>query len=287
MSCKVLLLAVLTLSVLAFGQAGARPDSAMPQPSSPNATAPSGNRFGVGNSLAWYGGTVGYYGEGAAGGVLLTTPTASFDSPMPTAGISDAGRAGISNFNPVNTSVQSSEGSPTLVYTNIQPEIPATVNPATSAVSAQPQAADYGPSYFSNEGGGRAEAVSSLSLAEIAERYRDAQGTQTVRTYTNASVRPAGNVADAENVLLARNAPPALPQGTAGAGPTETASNRPSSALPQGANGAGQPEQKSQSAQLPASATVLPLLGLVGLMSVGLGLWLKGLSRSRSLARAR
>src|SRR5947209_8676786 len=52
---------------------------------------------------------------GVSSGGTLSTPTATFAAPAPTAGISDSGRAGISDSNPVNTGLQSTLGNSTLV----------------------------------------------------------------------------------------------------------------------------------------------------------------------------
>src|SRR5947209_2380232 len=49
-------------------------------------------------------------GGGTTGGVLLSTPTVSFPSPVPTAGISDAGRAGISSNTSIGGGAQGSAG---------------------------------------------------------------------------------------------------------------------------------------------------------------------------------
>lgn len=261
---KVLLVSVLAVSLMAFGQT-----SVVNQPQSQPVPAGSG--------LSSTGGTVGYYGEGVGlAGPLLTTPTAGFDSPQPTAGISDAGRAGISDSTPTNEGVQATLNNSTLVYSSAGVEGPATVNPATSAVT-ETRSRDLGPSFFSEKIG--PSEASGPSLAEIADRYRN-QGTQTVRTYTNADVRPAHTTAADEERLLAANKPPALPQAMA-----KEAAQTPASA-PQ-STAATQPAQSpSGNEHLPASASPLPLLGLLGLLSTGAGLWLRGTSH-RIIGKAR
>src|SRR5215475_7509441 len=52
---------------------------------------------------------------------MLVTPTARFDSPAPAAGISNAGRAGISVTTGGTTGVTSTLAPSTMVYTNMEP----------------------------------------------------------------------------------------------------------------------------------------------------------------------
>lgn len=271
MSYKVLLSCMLVLSLAALGQTGAGNQTSSTQ--SPN------QPVALGNNLGSNGGTVGYYGEGPAGGVLLTTPTATFDSPAPTAGISDAGRAGISNSSPVNTAVQSGLGSSTLVYGNIQPEIAGT-SPATAAVSPERPISDLGPSFFSNEVGATIDG-NNQSLGEVAEFYRNLQPKQNVRTYTNADIRPAGTITRDENGVLAVNMPPAMPQSGSASHRTSDASPTTPVQTAQNTEPAGAPNG-TQNERLPASATILPLLGLMGLMSTGIGILLRGFSQRRT-----
>lgn len=280
---KVLLISMLVVCLGAFGQTSADSSNSQPAipsqtetPTSPNTigTTYPAQSFPLGNGLGWSGGTVGYYGEGPAGGALLSTPTASFDSPPPTAGISMAGRAGISDSSPVSSVLQSSATTSTLVYTNIAPEIAAGVSPATSAVSSVKPAYDLGPSFFSNQIGQNGGIPSGITLAQVADRYRAMATTASLRTYTNADVRPARTTAEAENALLASNKPPVFPQAMATtprpsastAVPVETAQNSQNQA-PVGRQN-----------ELPASASPLPLLGLMGLISLGLGMVLWGSS---------
>lgn len=272
MSHKVLLFVVLIVSLAAFSQTGAGN-----QPSNSGQTGVNTNptqTIPVGNGLSWAGGAVGYYGEGPVSGTLLSTPTATFDSPLPTAGISIAGRAGISDLNPVNTAVQSTLNSSTLVFSNVPPDMAtATISPATAAVSSGRPTTDMGPSFFSNQIG--AMRNDNPSLGEIAAHYQSLQ-PQGLRTYTNADVRPPKNFAADEGTVLASNMPPVLSQpGTSAA---RASSNRPSVAAQenstQGAENTEQSESKntSQNDRLPATSTVLPLLALLGITSSGVGL---------------
>src|SRR5215471_18327822 len=107
MSRKLLMVSVLSASLTAFSQTGASPDQ---ENTNPNQNSPAQVVVPPGT-----GGTA-WTGIGPTGGVLLSTPSATFDSPQPTAGISVAGRAGISNSTPVNTGLQSTLTPSSMVY---------------------------------------------------------------------------------------------------------------------------------------------------------------------------
>src|ERR1700731_2645548 len=82
--------------------------------------------------------------SGPFGGPLLVTPIASFPSPAPTAGISDAGRAGISIENNGTGANDSNSG-----VTTVAPTIPATIVVAPVVpVVTNPTANDLEPSVF-------------------------------------------------------------------------------------------------------------------------------------------
>lgn len=270
MSYKVLLFSVLLASLAAFGQTGASNQSSNPGQSWSNPAQP----VPVGNGLSVTGGTAGYYGEGPVSGTLLGTPTATFDSPAPTAGISNAGRAGISNLNPVNTAVQSSLSSSTMVFSNVPPDMSTAVSPATSATSSERATSDLGPSFFSNQFG--ATPNNNQSLGEIAAHYQSLQ-PQGLRTYTNADVRPPKNIGASDNSVMAANMPPAL--GQSGTSTIQTSNIRPSAATPAAPVKTGesteQGDSHSSQTELPATATTLPLLAFLGITSIGIGLLLR------------
>jgi hypothetical protein len=257
-----------------------------------------------------------------------TTPTMTFAAPAPTAGISDAGRAGISNSAPLPSTFPSND---TVVYYSqpgIQPTImlPGTVeaagpvattpaNAATEAAppenataegSAQPESGgrafnDLGPSYFVNT----VPSVNSESLGQVAARYK-AKASLNAGTLTNQDVQQILN--NKAGVTMAKNMPPLgpseMPSGlTQGGASTSQPQSAPATApTAQSTTPAGQPaqsgttgtpppaaatagatttpqinpNQQSNDAQgkskLPSTATLLPLLGLMGLMSGGIGL---------------
>jgi hypothetical protein len=316
MSCKILLFPIAVLCLVAYGQTGAEPPSAPP-------AAPAQSRQGtgvvapttpvqpipLGNGLALYGGTVGYYGEGAAaGGPVLNAPAVSLESPVTTAGISNAGWAGISN-NPANALPEASSpepmagfapaistGNAAAPYGNAAPET-AVTNAEEATAGSEPRRYDFGPSYFGDYPGdaGQARSVAGMSLAQIAEYYKAIEARMTVRTYTNADIHPASSYQPPPNLslshednLMAINRPPEPP--AQNSVPNATASNRemvPS----QAAAAPGESQQQQPSSQssntkgLPASSSPLPLLGLLGVMAAGIGLWLRGLrSRKRGPA---
>ena len=236
---------------------------------------------------------------GISGGGTLSTPTATFAAPAPTAGISDSGRAGISDLNPVNTGVQSTLGNSTLVLTGASPVNPRMIN--TAALTSGRLINDLGPSVFI---GSVDHTTAPLSLGEIAAKYKSRQGAQNARTITNADVeRLLGSSATAGNsgsAMVASNMPPSglpapgqnsqTPQPTATAPQSSTTSQSQPSG--QAANAAttqsndtaasssttpqvnqAQPGNTNESNRLPATSTILPLLGLLGIASSGVGLW--------------
>jgi hypothetical protein len=289
---------------------------------------------------------------GNGGGPALSTPSLTFGTPAPTAGISLADRAGISNVAPTVQGVPSyPESVP--VYSNVTPAGvngyangyaatgESTAVTAANAATSGRLINDLGPSYYAGTGtvsGGAGpsgtstamNAVSGASLGEIAAQYKSAR-PQNIRTYTNAD---AQRLSDSMNVhganinpVNAQNTPPATTQtqtqaqvaGAQPATPTTqpqlSAGMRPSPAIrgdmtqstsgtqsssaaqsttstssdstaqanqsgattPQVAEQSGRSKDKDQETgkQLPASSTLLPLFGLLGLACGGIGMWLR------------
>ncbi|MGZ4828776.1 MAG: hypothetical protein ACXV7C_04640 [Candidatus Angelobacter sp.] len=231
------------------------------------------------------------------GGPILVTPSASFPSPVPTAGISNAGRAGISN---------ATSG----VETTTAPSSPETI------VTTEPTPAnDLGPSAF--VGGASEASTPSISVAEVSSRYKAEKATRNARVLGNEDVQSILN--NKTGVTMAKNMPPlgrgALEQGiqTQNAGiqagatqpaPQSAQANAPATqpeqgassqvaAAPSGQKQAAVPETEAEnsttpqinqnqqpndaqgSRRLPATATFLPLLGLLGLLSGGIGFWFR------------
>ena len=250
--------------------------------------------------------------NGPFGGPILVTPSAGFPNPAPTAGISDAGRAGISN---------ATNGA----ETTTAPSTPATIvtTPATvslSEVTEQAPAGDLGGATFVG-GPSDASAPATIGVAEVSSRYKAERGTRNARVLGNEDVQSMLN--NKNGVTMAKNMPPldrgALEQGgqmqnagvQAGAAPAATqpsqqnaeANASPSqpgqsaassqATAPSGQNQTGAADtqaensttpqinqnQQSNDAQgsrrLPATATLLPLLGLLGLVSGGIGFWFR------------
>lgn len=225
----------------------------------------------------------------ATGGVLLSTPVVSFPSPVPTAGISDAGRAGISS----NTSLGGAQGIGETVLPNGMIVNPAALNGSGRLIT------DVGPSEFI---GAVNQGASAPSLAEVAAQFRAQKGSQNARTLTNDDVQKMiGNNTNTQPTTVAGNMPPSgmsvpaqaqagstsqstasnaasAQQQTAPAQPTsnqsgaatESTQNASSSTTPQINQGrAG----NNENSHLPATSTILPLLGLLGVASSGVGLW--------------
>jgi hypothetical protein len=271
-----------------------------------------------------------------------TTPIMTYAAPGPTAGISDAGRAGISNSAPLPSTL--AVGNDTVVYytqPGVQPTIvlpgaiegvpPVAVMPAAATEAAPPENtagassaaggavekafADFGPSSFggtmsggiitSANGTAPAPGANDMSLAQIAAQYKAAKAGLNARTLTNQDVdQMLGSKA---GVTVAKNMPPlgpsAMPSGlTQGGAPQSTApaagqqpvtppaaeTTQAQPAAPAATAGAGttpqvNPRQQSNDAQgkskLPSTATLLPLLGLLGLVSGGIGLLVRKFRR--------
>lgn len=263
------------------------------------------------------------------GGPILVTPSAGFPSPVPTAGISNAGRAGISNAtNGIeNTNTPSSPATivttPSASLSESTNQTPANdlgVSPApTNDVEASTPVNDVGASTFVG-GPSDASAPSTIGVAEVSSRYKAEKGTRNARVLSNEDVQAMLNRKG--GVTMAKNMPPlgsgALEQGAqtqdAGVQTSATPATQPvqqntqanaQTSQPQ-QNGSSQgtaassgqtqtstpntnaensttpqinPNQQSNDAQgsrrLPATATFLPLLGLLGLVSGGIGFWFR------------
>jgi hypothetical protein len=257
------------------------------------------------------------------------TPTTTFAAPPPTAGISDAGRAGISNLAPLPSTLPGQ--SSTVVYVT-EPPVETVIPGAPGAPSAvvgnsiagAPLAAaspandsggrtinDLGPSYY-------ADALSggTTSLGELSAHYKALKTTVNARVLTNDDIKQM--VGNKNGLTMAKNMPPLGTGSLEQSGQAQSTGSQPStpdaqarrqnrpSANPPGQNAtnsqAGTPppdtaksqsgvsaensttpqinqNQQSNDAQgsrrLPATATFLPLLGLLGLISGGIGLWFR------------
>jgi hypothetical protein len=273
---RVLLVAVIATALAALGQGQGTPVG-----STPPAPAGTTQVYQTPVYVPAPSPIVGGYYTGYYGGVYgLTTPSATFTSPQPTAGISLADRAGISSNTPLATGVQSTLGPSTLVYTNVQPVAPAAPEITAIPVAPAPAAVtpDMGLSYFADAGGiGPGPAPRAVvSLGEVAAQYKS-RTLQNVRTYTNADVEQANarmNLGGI-NVNARLGATPAAP-------PTEIARAekpprpvKPSAAAAQPTTpqvSKPQPGEQAPVKELPATATLLPLLGILGLAGGGIGL---------------
>ena len=241
---------------------------------------------------------------------MLVTPTARFDSPAPTAGISNAGRAGISVTTGGTTGVTTLPSS-TMVYTNMEPAAAVPATPATAPAEAPaPESGgrainDMGPSYYSDVLPGPA----MVSLGEVAAKLKSSKGAVNARMLTNDDI---GKMTGSQTgVTLAKNMPPlgssvsglmAPPQstqpGTSQAGQTQPGSVAAQAGTPPPAPGAQAQPQAPNAAnattpqvnqpqthdtqgasRLPATSTWLPLLGILGAMSGAAGMWFRRLRK--------
>ncbi len=302
-----------------------------------NSGTTQGNPANQNNGTLTNGGFVG-------GGVTaspLATPNATFASPQPTAGISDMGRAGISAETPIQTGLQSTVTSSTIVYTNVEPVNPPAVN--TNPLTSGRMINDMGPSSFVGSGASSSSSMmAAASLGEVAAKFKAQKPTQNVRTFTNADVDRMNSSMNLRGRNINANFTPSAPQATApesasavvppaqappnqtAASPAQSAPSSPfeprlsasarpspsiraegaqssatqSSASTQGEAGTtaqagsenattpqvNQPQSGRNSGQesgksLPATSTLLPLLGILGLASGGIGLFFRKFRR--------
>ena len=246
--------------------------------------------------------------NGPFGGPILVTPSASFPNPAPAAGISDAGRAGIT--------IETNSTAPVeAVGTSGTTSVPATAggesNSALTTESEKTPANDLIPS-TSASGVSEAAVPNTVSLAEISTRYKAEKGARNARILGNDDVEKM--LANKRGVTMAKNMPPLGPGtleqgGQAQAADTQTAATSSGSqsasanqqpGTPPPASSQGQStasdtsaensttprvnqNQQSNDAQgsrrLPATAGFLPLLGLLGLASGGIGFWFRKLRK--------
>lgn len=253
--------------------------------------------------------------SGPFGGPILVTPSAGFPSPVPTAGISDAGRAGISNAtNAIETTAAPS--SPATIVTTPSASLSESTNqtPANKVETSPAPANDLGTSSFVG-GASQASTPGTVGVAEVSSRYKAEKSTKNARVLSNEDVQAM--LEHKTGVTMAKNMPPLGPgaleqngQATAPQATTQSAQlTQQNPQTPASANQPGQPpseqtgtlpspsagqsgatstnaensttpqinqNQQSNDAQgsrrLPATATFLPLLGLLGLVSGGIGL---------------
>ncbi|HEV8494731.1 MAG TPA: hypothetical protein VGR76_20800 [Candidatus Angelobacter sp.] len=274
---KMLLTAALVISTAVFGQGQSTNQSTSPAPV-----------------------------NGPFGGPILVTPSASFPSPAPAAGISNAGQAGISNAGQAGISVETNSTAPVEAVAAPMGTT-AAVTESNGALPTEPgntAANDLMPS-TSASSVSEAAAPGTVSLAEISSRYKAEKGTRNARVLGNDDVEKM--LANKGGLTMAKNMPPlgpgaleqggqpagaqtaATPSGVQSASANQQATTPPVSSQGQStapdtsAENSTTPRvnqnQQSNDAQgsrrLPATAGFLPLLGLLGLASGGIGFWFR------------
>jgi hypothetical protein len=242
---------------------------------------------------------------------MLVTPTARFDSPAPTAGISNAGRAGISVNTGATTGVTTTLSPSTMVYSNMEPAAAVPVAPATAPAEVAPPTEsggrlinDMGPSYYSDALPGSA----AVSLGEVAAKLKATKPAVNARMLTNDDI--AKMTGTQTGVTLAKSMPP-LGSSVAGLMAPQSAQAGPAGQPAQGSvagqTGAPLPPPGIQNqppapdvnaanattpqvnqpqtndtqgaSRLPATSTWLPLLGILGVMSGAAGVWFRKLRK--------
>ena len=277
---KMLLTAALVISIAVFGQGQSTNQSTSPAPV-----------------------------NGPFGGPILATPSASFPNPAPAAGISDAGRAGITIETNSTAPVEAVAGS--AGTTSVTATAGGESNSALRPESEKTPANDLMPSTSANAASETA-VPGTVSLAEISGRYKAEKGTRNARVLGNDDVEKM--LANRSGVTMAKNMPPlgpgaveqggqpqaagtqtaATPSGSQSASANQQAGTPPpassqgqSTAPDTSAENSTTPQvnqnQQSNDAQgsrrLPATASFLPLLGLLGLASGGIGFWFRKFRR--------
>src|SRR6201998_4581073 len=188
--------------------------------------------------------------NGPFGGPILTTPSAGFPNPVPTAGISDAGRAGISNAtNGIeNTNIPSS---PETLVTTPSASLSESTNqaPANEIETSQPTATsqpavnDFGVS-TSIRGASEEPGSGAISLAEVSSRYKAEKGTRNARVLSNEDVQAMLN--SKNGVTVAKNMPPLGPGSLVQSGQALPAGSQPAT---QSTQSTPQREQNASNSQ--------------------------------------
>jgi len=239
--------------------------------------------------------------NGPFGDPILVTPTATLPTPAPVAGISDAGRAGFSSVGASSAS-PGEAGVPSAGYANVTSE--ASLPPATP--TGEQPTNDLGPSISINNGSDSSQPA-AYTVVEASGRYKTTNAAHNARVLSNEDVERMLN--SKGGVTMAKNMPPLGLGAIEQSGQPQNAGNQPSQQSPQSRVAANQgqnaqetppaasanqnaeasadnattprinQDQQSNDSQgsrrLPATATFLPLFGLLGLASGGIGLWFR------------
>src|SRR5205807_237508 len=153
-------------------------------------------------------------------GAGVPASTLTFATPAPTAGISQAGLAGISDHAPIQQGVQSTLVPSPMVYTSGPATVfyagaPSVNSAAPSEETTSGTGNNLGASFYSNAGnspnsgsGMNAPSIapSALSLGEVAVQNR--ARAHSARTYTNADLQQMIGQSATGNMMVATNRAP-------------------------------------------------------------------------------
>ncbi len=234
-------------------------------------------------------------GVNPAGSPLQTEPenTTVFYSFAPTV-IPEYGVIATSNYNNAAAAAAASGGR--LIY-DMGPSIFTGSGPVTSGQPAVPfgmSLADYANKYKQQRGQHHYKTYTNDDARHITENIsfrgttvsrltfdralqEDRTGTPSGSTFADAAYQPSGSEENARPVMISMVM---SPEQAANQSPEKTAASgdqQPNAAGSQNSQTTSQSNNAQQdgSNRLPSTATLLPLLGLIGLVSGGAGVWLK------------
>ena len=224
----------------------------------------------------------GYYGTG-----VYVVPSGGMVAPPGTVGISVANQ-GISMNTPIEGGVESTLGPRPVIYGTpaYGPNYPPPYSGEAAAETSGRPINDMAPSYA---GGPAAPAAPPVSLGEVAAQYKTNRSL-SARSFTNADAERLANRISIGGTSVTVNAAPVAPVTPVEAPKTEppppppprsSTESQPAATAPPVAPQPPpeQPAERQSIDQLPATSTFLPILGLAGILSGGIGLLVRKKSK--------
>jgi hypothetical protein len=219
----------------------------------------------------------GYYGTG-----VYVVPSGGMVAPPGTVGISVANQ-GISMNTPIEGGVESTLGPRPVIYGTpaYGPNYPPPYSSEAAVETSGRPINDMAPSYA---GGAAAPAAPPMSLGEVAAQYKTNR-SPSARSFTNTDAERLANRITIGGTSVTVNAAPVAPVTPVEAPKTEpppqsATENQPAATAPPAPQPRPeQPAERQSIDQLPATSTLLPILGLAGILSGGIGLLVRKKSK--------